>query len=64
VTTRLANGDKPIRLDIHEHIHRYSVKSVTELLRSAGLWLAAIQSEVMDLGWAKATIVRALGRKC
>jgi hypothetical protein len=64
VTTRLANGDKTIRLDIHEHINRYSVKSATELLRSAGLSLAAIQSEVMDLGWVKATIVRALGRKC
>jgi hypothetical protein len=64
VTTRLANGDKTIRLDIHEHINRCSVKSVTELLRSAGLSRAAIQSEVMDLGSAKATIVRALGRKC
>jgi hypothetical protein len=64
MTNRLANGDKTIRLGIHEHINYYSVKSVTELLRSAGLSLAAIQSEAMDLGWVKATIVRALGRKC
>jgi hypothetical protein len=59
---RLANGDKTIRLDIHEHINRYSVKSVTELLRSAGLSLAAIETEMVDLGWTKATIIRALGR--
>lgn len=63
VTTRLAKGDKTIRLDIHEHINRYSVKSVTELLQSAGLSLAAIQSGEVDFGWTKATIVRALGRK-
>jgi SAM-dependent methyltransferase len=63
VTTRLANGDKTIRLDIHEHINRYSVESVTELLRSAGLSLVAIQSEDVDFGWTKAMIIRALGRK-
>jgi hypothetical protein len=62
-TTRLAKGNKTIRLDIHEHINRYSVKSVTELLRSAGLSLATIQSEEVDFGWTKATIIRALGRK-
>ena len=62
-TTRLANGDKTIRLDIHEHINRYSAKAVTELLRSAGLSLAGIQVEAADFGWTKATIVRALGTK-
>ena len=56
VTTRLANGDKTIRLDIHEHINRYSVKSVTELLRSARLSVAAIQAEEVDFGWSKATM--------
>jgi Methyltransferase domain len=63
VTTRLANGDKTIRVDIHEHINRYSVKSVTELLRSAGLSLAAIQTEEVDFGWISATVIRALGKK-
>jgi len=61
--SQLANGDKTIPLPIHEHINQYSVKSVTELLRSAGLSLAAIQSEAVDLGWNKATIIRGLGRK-
>jgi len=50
-------------VEIHEHINRYCLKSVTELLRAAGLSLVAIQSEVVDFGWNKATIVRALGRK-
>ena len=62
-SARLANGDKTIRVDIHEHINRYSVKSVTELLRSAGLSLVAVETEEVDLGWNKATIIRALGRK-
>ena len=61
---RLANGDDSVRVDIHEHINRYSVKSVTELMRAAGLSLTAIQAEVLDLGWIKATIIRALGKKC
>ena len=61
--TRLANGDKTIRVDIHEHINRYSLKSVTELLRAAGVSIAAVETEVVDLGWIKATIIRALGRK-
>jgi Methyltransferase domain len=61
--SRLANGDKTVRLPIHEHINQYAVKSVTELLRSVGLSLVAIDPEVVDLGWNKATIVRGLGRK-
>jgi 3-oxoacyl-(acyl-carrier-protein) synthase len=50
-------------VDIHEHINRYSVKSVTELLRSAGLSLAAIQTEEVDFGWISATVIRGLGKK-
>lgn len=63
MTARLANGDETISVGIHEHINRYSVKSVTELFRSAGLSLAAIQLEAVDLGWVRSAIVRALGRK-
>jgi methyltransferase family protein len=62
-TARLASGDKTIRLEIHEHINRYSTKSVTELLRSTGLSIVAVETEAADLGWNKATIVRALGKK-
>jgi hypothetical protein len=61
--TRLANGDNTIAVDIHEHINRYSLKSVTELFRSAGLSLVAAETEEVDLGWNKPTIIRALGKK-
>ncbi|MGA8274051.1 MAG: class I SAM-dependent methyltransferase, partial [Candidatus Sulfotelmatobacter sp.] len=61
--TRLANGEKTIRVDIHEHINRYSAQSVAELVRSAGLSLAAIESQVVDFGWIRGTVVRALARK-
>ncbi len=60
---RMAKGDNSVRVDIHEHINRYSVKAVTELMRAAGLSLTAIQDEVLDLGWIKAKIIRALGKK-
>lgn len=62
-TSRLANGERTIRLEIHEHINRYSAKSVAALLRCTGLSLVAIETEAVDLGWSRATIVRALGRK-
>lgn len=63
IRVRLANRDRTLRLPIHEHINQYCLRSVTELLRSAGLSAVAIQSEVMDFGWNKGTIIRALGRK-
>jgi hypothetical protein len=61
--TRLTNGDNTIAVDIHEHINRYSLKSVTDLFRSAGLSLVAAETEEVDLGWNKPTIIRALGKK-
>jgi len=64
VITRIATSGKTVCLGIHEHINNYCVKSVTELVRAAGLSLAAIEAEAVDLGWIKSTIVRALGRKC
>ncbi len=64
VISRLAGGDKTIKVDIHEHINRYCVKSVTGLLRAAHLSLAAIQAEEVNFGWIRATVIRALARKC
>lgn len=61
--SRIFDGDNTIALDIHEHINRYSLKSVTELFRSAGLSLVAAETEEVDLGWNKPTIIRALGKK-
>lgn len=63
IMVRLANRDTRIRLPIHEHINQYCPQSVTELLRSVGLSIVAIQSEPVDFGWNKGTIIRALGRK-
>jgi Methyltransferase domain len=60
---RLADGDRTIRLSIHEHINRYSAKSVSALLQSAGLCSVSIEREVIDFGWTKGTVIRALGRK-
>lgn len=62
--TRLENGDETMLLPIHEHINRYFVPSLSALIRAAGLSIVAIESELVDLGWIKGTIIRALGRKC
>jgi len=61
---RLANGDKTLRLAVHEHINQYFVPSLTALIRAAGLSIVAVESEQVDLGWTKGTIIHALGRKC
>lgn len=60
---RLESGDYSVRLPIHEHINQYCLRSVTELLRSAGLSPVSIEAETVDLGWNRGTIIRALGRK-
>lgn len=61
---RLHNLDGPMLLAIHEHINQYCPSAVAELLRSAGLSVVAIESESVDLGWNKGTIIRGLGRRC
>lgn len=63
IMSRLASRHNAMRLGIHEHINQYSVRAVTELLRSAGLTVVAVQTDVTDLGWNKGTIIRAIGRK-
>jgi len=60
---RLGDLDGTMRLPIHEHINQYCQTAVTELLRSAGLSPIAIQSESVDFGWSKGTIIRGLGRR-
>lgn len=61
---RLENLDGPMRLPIHEHINQYCLSAMTELFRSAGLSVVAIESESVDFGWTKGTIIRGLGRRC
>jgi hypothetical protein len=62
-TARLTNGDKTIPVTIHEHINKYTEKSVSELFRSAGLSLIAVETNAVDLGWIRATVIRGLGRR-
>jgi hypothetical protein len=59
---RLLAGDRTIPLPIHEHINRHSVRSVTELLKSANLTPLAVETSQTDLGWTKATVIRALAQ--
>jgi len=61
---RLGTGGETVRLPIHEHINQYCRRSVAELLQSASLTPVAVESETVDLGWSRPTIIRALGRKC
>jgi hypothetical protein len=60
---QLETQQNTVRLPIHEHINQYSVRAVTELLRSSNLTVVSVQTDVTDLGWNKGTIIRALGRK-
>ena len=62
--TRVARQEKTIRLPIHEHINQYCVSSVSAVVRAMGLSAMAVECELVDLGWNKGTIIRALGRKC
>lgn len=57
---RLLAGDRTVSLFIHEHINRYSVRSMTELLRAANLPIKALETSEVDFGWAHATVIRAL----
>ena len=59
----LGNGLTNVGLPIHEHINQYCLKSVTALMGAAGLSPIAFQSERVDFGWNRGTIIRALGKK-
>ncbi len=50
-------------LTIHEHINSYCVPAVSRLIESAGLRLVAIEATPVNVGWASATHIRALGRR-
>jgi len=48
---------------IHEHINSYCIEAVTRLIETAGLQVVAIEATPVDVGWAKAVHIRALGQK-
>jgi hypothetical protein len=57
------HGASPFDIAIHEHINSYCKPAVTGLLESAGLKIVAVQAGKVDVGWAQAIHIRALGRK-
>jgi hypothetical protein len=59
----LRNGAPRFDIPIHEHINSYCVTAVAALLEAAGFTIVAIESAPVDVGWAKGTHLRALGRK-
>lgn len=59
----LQHSALPPDVGIHEHINYYCVPAVGALLEAAGFTIVAIESAAVDLGWAKGTHLRALGRK-
>jgi Methyltransferase domain len=61
--SELRNGVARFDLGIHEHINYYCVPAVAALLEAAGFAVVATESTHVDAGWAKATHIRALGRK-
>ncbi len=60
---RLEQGRSKIEVGVHEHINAYSIAAVTKLFEAVDLDLIAIRADHMDVGWARATHIRALGRK-
>jgi len=57
----LSQGRRTI--GIHEHINSYCVEAVTKLIENAGLRVVAVEATPVDVGWAKAVHIRALGQK-
>jgi Methyltransferase domain len=59
----LRRGSLCLDVGIHEHINSYCVPAVERLLDTAGFEVIAVESSPVDVGWAKAIHIRALGRK-
>ena len=52
-----------IALVLHEHINRYTSKSLKALAMAYGLDVINVSVEELDLGWSNSRIVRLLARK-
>lgn len=59
----LQDGTRRFHVEIHEHINSYCVPAVSRLFEKAGLQLVAVERSSADVGWTKATHIRALGQK-
>lgn len=56
-------GTRRFHVGIHEHINSYCVPAVHHLFEAAGLQVVTIESSSVNVGWAKAIHIRALGQK-
>lgn len=52
-----------ILLGVHEHINKYTIRSMSYLIESLELELIDISVELVDMVWAKNKVIRVLGRK-
>jgi Methyltransferase domain len=59
----LQNGTYKLNIPIHEHINKYSVHAISHLMQAVGLEFIASRADQIDVGWAQAVHIRALGRK-
>jgi len=59
----LQQGKAQFDVAIHEHINYFSIPAVTQLMNAAGLHVVAMEAIPVNLGWAKSTIIRALGKR-
>ena len=59
----LRRGTLGFDVGVHEHINSYCVLAVKRLLEAAGFEVIAVESSPVEVGWAKAIHIRAIGRK-
>lgn len=50
--------------EVHEHINKYTLKSLQYLALSHGLKIIDLTTEEIDFGWTKASVIRLLAHKC
>jgi hypothetical protein len=59
----LQNGSYRCDIPIHEHINKYCVSAISQLLEKAHLELVASRADRVNVGWGQAVHLRALGRR-
>ena len=59
----LQNGSYRGDIPIHEHINKYCVSAISQLLEKAHLELVASRADKVNVGWGQAVHLRALGRR-
>jgi hypothetical protein len=63
VLDKLRSQKNRVPVVIHEHINKYTPRGIIALIKAAGLELIAVESEMSEIGWTSAKIIRGLSRK-